>query len=215
RTSPDDLAAAEHVYVSQLGEENVDETTQTAIVTLYAKFLWQTKKDVERAREIFKTGVGKFDSRFYFSTYLNFEMDQPGDDYEKRVSNVFEQVRYSGLSEVIKHDFEQGYLDFVMEFGSSAARYNQLEADIRAPSVYVVESRKRVAAEQAEEERAKRPRQEDVAMGSSIEGSGEGASMGEQAVSPTVADPAAAGAGTYGQQPHWGSHAAPYGYAPA
>lgn len=78
RTSPDDLTAAEHVYVSQLGQENVDETTQTAIVTLYAKFLWQTKKDVGRAREIFKTGEGKFDSRFYFSTYLQFEMDQPG-----------------------------------------------------------------------------------------------------------------------------------------
>jgi len=78
RTTPNDLTAAESVYVSQLGQENVDETTQTAIVTLYAKFLWQTKKDVERAREIFKTGEGKFDSRFYFSTYLQFEMDQPG-----------------------------------------------------------------------------------------------------------------------------------------
>ncbi|KAI8360944.1 hypothetical protein B0O80DRAFT_436309 [Mortierella sp. GBAus27b] len=204
RSSPDDLTAAEHVYVSQLGQEGVDETTQTAIVTLYAKFLWRTKKDVERAREIFKTGEGKFDSRFYFSTYLQFEMDQPGDDYETRVSSVFEQVRYSGLPEAIKNDFGQTYLDFVMEFGSSAARYNQLEADTKAPSVFVTESRKRVAAEQAEDERAKKQlRPEDVTMGSSADGNGEVAVD----VQTTLADPAAAAA--YGQQPHWG---APYGY---
>ncbi|KAF9352212.1 hypothetical protein BGX34_000124 [Mortierella sp. NVP85] len=210
RATPNDLTAAESVYVSQLGQENVDETTQTAIVTLYAKFLWQTKKDVERAREIFKTGEGKFDSRFYFSTYLQFEMDQPGEDFERRVSSVFEQVRYSGLPEAIKNDFGQMYLDFVMEFGSSAARYNQLEADIKAPSVFVVESRKRAAVEQADEDRAKKqPRQEDVAMGSSTEGAADGVVADGQAASTAVADPAAA---AYGQQPHWGAHVAPYGY---
>lgn len=78
RMSPSDLAAAEVVYASQLGLENVDEQTQTAIVTLYARFLWQAKKDTEAARAIFKTGVGKFDSKFYFSNFLKFEMDQPG-----------------------------------------------------------------------------------------------------------------------------------------
>lgn len=78
RQSPQDLSAAEIVYASQLEVENVDETTQMAIVTLYAKFLWQAKKDVEAARAVFKTGEGKFDSRFYFSNYLKFEMSQEG-----------------------------------------------------------------------------------------------------------------------------------------
>lgn len=78
RQSPKDLSAAEIVYASQLEVESVDETTQMAIVTLYAKFLWQAKKDVEAARAVFKTGEGKFDSRFYFSNYLKFEMSQEG-----------------------------------------------------------------------------------------------------------------------------------------
>ena len=78
RISPSDLAAAELVYASQLGLDNTDVLTQTAIVTLYAKFLWQVTKDVDAARAIFKTGEGKFDSKFFFSTYLKFEMDQPG-----------------------------------------------------------------------------------------------------------------------------------------
>lgn len=78
RISPSDLAAAELVYASQLGLDNVDVMTQTAIVTLYAKFLWQVRKDVDGARAIFKTGEGKFDSKFYFSNYIKFEMDQPG-----------------------------------------------------------------------------------------------------------------------------------------
>ena len=78
RISPNDLAAAELVYASQLGLDNVDVMTQTAIVTLYAKFLWQVRKDVDGARAIFKTGEGKFDSKFYFSNYIKFEMDQPG-----------------------------------------------------------------------------------------------------------------------------------------
>ncbi|KAF9129065.1 hypothetical protein BGW39_004492 [Mortierella sp. 14UC] len=162
RISPNDPAAAELVYASQLGLDDVDVMTQTAIVTLYAKFLWQVRKDVDAARAIFKTGEGKFDSKFYFSNYLKFEMDQQGDDYEKRVSAVFEQVRYSGLPESVRNDYGQSYLDFVMEFGSSAARYNQLEADIKAPSVYVAQSRKRAAAAERaeEEERTKRQKQE-------------------------------------------------------
>ncbi|KAF9921905.1 hypothetical protein FBU30_008026 [Linnemannia zychae] len=161
RVSPNDLAAAELVYASQLGLDNVDLITQTAIVTLYAKFLWQTRKDIDAARAIFKTGEGKFDSKFYFSNYLKFEMDQPGDDYEKRVSAVFEQIRYSGLPESVRNDYGQSYLDFVMEFGSSAARYNQLEADIKAPSVYVAQTRKRAAERAEEEERAKKQKQDE------------------------------------------------------
>ncbi|KAG0369859.1 hypothetical protein BGZ54_008597 [Gamsiella multidivaricata] len=211
RTSLDDLEAAEVVYASQLGLENVDELTQTAIVTLYAKFLWQIKKDIEAARAIFKTGEGKFDSRFYFSTYLKFEMDQQGDDYEKRVSSVFEQVRYSGLSETIKNDFDQYYLDFVMEFGSSATRYNQLEADIKSPSVFVTESKKRAAAEHAEDDdRAKKQaKQEDIAMSSNMDGS---AVVDGQSMAAVSLDPAAA---AYAQQQHWGAPAAAYGYGTA
>ncbi|KAF8928469.1 hypothetical protein BGZ58_009627 [Dissophora ornata] len=206
RTSPAHLEAAELVYQSQLGLEKVDEITQTAIVTLYAKFLWQVKKDVEGARLVFKTGEGKFDSRFFFSTYLKFEMDQPGEDYETRVSNVFEQVRYSGLPEAIKSDFDQAYLDFVMEFGSSAARYNQLEVDVKSPSVYVQESKKRAAVEQTDEERAKKQlKQEDVTMATNTD---EPTTADGQSVTPAM-DPAAA----YVQHQHWGAQAAPYGYA--
>lgn len=99
-----------------------------------------------------------------------------------------------------------------MEFGSSAARYNQLEADIKAPSVFVVESRKRAAVEQADEDRSKKqPRQEDIAMGSSTEGAADGAVVDGQAAAAAAADPTAA----YGQQPHWGAHVAPYGYGTA
>ncbi|KAF9353044.1 hypothetical protein BGX26_009184 [Mortierella sp. AD094] len=208
RASMDDLSAAENVYASQLGLDNVDEIAQTAIVTLYAKFLWQIKKDIDAARAIFKTGEGKFDSRFYFSTYLKFEMDQPGDDYEKRVSGVFEQVRYSGVPESVKNDFNQSYLDFVMEFGSSAAKYNQLEADIKTPSVYVAESKKRAAAEHVGEERAnKQSRQDDVTMDSSAEGPGIAEGQITGAVGHDV------DATTYGQQAQWGAQIAPYGYA--
>ncbi|KAG0059235.1 hypothetical protein BGZ89_000566 [Linnemannia elongata] len=223
RISPSDLAAAELVYASQLGLDNVDVMTQTAIVTLYAKFLWQVRKDVDGARAIFKTGEGKFDSKFYFSNYIKFEMDQPGEDYEKRVSAVYEQVRYSGLSESVKNDYGQSYLDFVMEFGTSAARYNQLEADIKAPSVYVAQSRKRAAAaaERAdEEERAKRQRQEqaeveeekksDVAMDGQAQASSEHVEKDGAVASSDaglgMVDPAHA---------QWAGPASGYSYPPA
>ncbi|KAG0077884.1 hypothetical protein BGZ90_006371 [Linnemannia elongata] len=223
RISPSDLAAAELVYASQLGLDNVDVMTQTAIVTLYAKFLWQVRKDVDGARAIFKTGEGKFDSKFYFSNYIKFEMDQPGEDYEKRVSAVYEQVRYSGLSESVKNDYSQSYLDFVMEFGTSAARYNQLEADIKAPSVYVAQSRKRAAAaaERAdEEERAKRQRQEqpeveeekknDVAMDGQAQASSEHVEKDGAVASSDaglgMVDPAHA---------QWAGPASGYSYPPA
>ncbi|KAF9131381.1 hypothetical protein BGX30_013127 [Mortierella sp. GBA39] len=223
RISPSDPSASELVYASQLGLDNVDMMTQTAIVTLYARFLWQVRKDVDGARAIFKTGEGKFDSKFYFSNYIKFEMDQPGEDYEKRVSAVYEQVRYSGLPESVRNDYGQSYLDFVMDFGTSAARYNQLEADIKAPSVYVAQSRKRaaVAAEQAEEEeRAKRQRQEeaeveeekrnDVAMDDQVQASSENVEK-DGAVAPSDAgsemvDPAHA---------QWAGPASGYSYPPA
>ncbi|KAF9187342.1 hypothetical protein BGZ50_001984 [Haplosporangium sp. Z 11] len=209
RTCPDELSAAELVYASQLGLDNVDELTQTSIATLYARFLWQTKKDADAARAIFKTFEGKFDSKFYFSSYLKFEMDQPGEDYEQRVSSVFEQVRSSGLSEAVKNDFGQSYLDFVMEFGTSAARYNQLEADIKTPSVYVVESKKRAAAERAEEEeRAKKQaRQEDETM---TLGADTSAAPEAHAATAAAVDPAVTA--VYDQQQHWGTAAASYGY---
>ncbi|KAG0342409.1 hypothetical protein BG004_005683 [Podila humilis] len=156
RMSPKELSAAEIVFANQLEQENVDGTTQMAIVTLYAKFLWKTKKDIQAARAIFRTGEGKFDSRFYFSNYLKFEMGhgEEDDDYESRVSNVFEQVRYSGLSQSIKNDYNQSYLDFLMEYGATASRYNQVEADIRTSSGSSLgssnasESRKRPAEQQ-------------------------------------------------------------------
>ncbi|KAG0217393.1 hypothetical protein BGX33_010696 [Mortierella sp. NVP41] len=225
RISPNDLAAAELVYASQLGLDNTDVLTQTAIVTLYAKFLWQATKDVDAARAIFKTGEGKFDSKFYFSTYLKFEMDQPGDDYEKRVSAVFEQIRYSGLSESVRNDYGQAYLDFVMEFGSSAARYNQLEADIKAPSVFVAQSKKRAAAAEraAEEERAKKQKQEeeaDVAMDAQGQGQAqivaaeltEAVATAAEASSEAVSGSDKAAAAGHAQ---WAGPASGYSYPPA
>ncbi|KAG0341613.1 hypothetical protein BG000_008558 [Podila horticola] len=215
RQSPQDLSAAEIVYASQLEVENVDETTQMAIVTLYAKFLWQAKKDVEAARAVFKTGEGKFDSRFYFSNYLKFEMSQEGDDYEKRVSSVFEQVRFSGLPESVKNDYNQNYLDFLMEFGSSAARYNFVEADIRTASATVAESRKRAAAEEHEggeydHNATKQARQDDPAVHASAAGVA-GLHVGADAAA--AVDPSAAHYGYHqyghaqGAQAHWGGQA--------
>lgn len=78
RTSPQGVAAAEVVYASQIGLDTIDELAQATIVTMYARFLWQCKRDTDAARAIFKTGEGKFFSRFYFSNYLKFEMEQQG-----------------------------------------------------------------------------------------------------------------------------------------
>ncbi|KAG0029080.1 hypothetical protein BGZ81_004162 [Podila clonocystis] len=215
RQSPQDLSAAEIVYASQLEVENVDETTQMAIVTLYAKFLWQAKKDVEAARAVFKTGEGKFDSRFYFSNYLKFEMSQEGDDYEKRVSSVFEQVRFSGLPESVKNDYNQSYLDFLMEFGSSAARYNFVEADIRTASATVAESRKRAAVEENgggefDHHAIKQARQDDPAVHASAAGVA-GLHMGADAAGTVDTSAAHYGYHQYGHaqgaQAHWGGQA--------
>lgn len=78
RANLQDLSLAEGVYISQIRPDAHDVLAQTTIVTLYARFLWKMKKDVAAARTVFKTGEGQFDSRFYFSNYLKFEMDQPG-----------------------------------------------------------------------------------------------------------------------------------------
>lgn len=78
RASPQDIATAEVVYASQIGLDTIDELTQATTVTMYARFLWRSKRDTDAARAIFKTGEGKFCSRFYFSNYLKFEMEQLG-----------------------------------------------------------------------------------------------------------------------------------------
>ena len=138
------------------------------------------------------------------------------------MSAVYEQVRYSGLPESVRNDYSQSYLDFVMEFGTSAARYNQLEADIKAPSVYVAQSKKRAAAaaERAEEEeRAKRQRQEaevveeknnDVAMDGQAQASSEHVEKDGAVASSDaglgMVDPAHA---------QWAGPASGYSYPPA
>ncbi|KAF9586178.1 hypothetical protein BGW38_008895 [Lunasporangiospora selenospora] len=217
RVSPKDLESAELVYASQLGLENVDELTQTAIVTLYAKFLWQIKKDAEGARAIFKTGEGKFASKFYFSNYVKFEKDQDGDDYEERVSNVYEQARLSSLPESVKNDYNQSYLDFVMEFGSSAARYNNLETELKAPSVYVAESRKRAATEQAEEERAKKQAKQDEAADQGAESTSPSTDSHAPAADHNGNAPAVSNTASISATPaaHWGAHSGAYGYPAA
>ena len=85
-----------------------------------------------------------------------------GDDYEERVSGVFEQIRQSALPESIKNDYNQNYLDFLMEFGSSVAKYNELESRLRPLPVYVVESRKRTAASETNEHPEKIHRTEEA-----------------------------------------------------
>lgn len=146
-----------------------------------------------------------------------------GEDYEKRVSAVYEQVRYSGLSESVRNDYGQSYLDFVMEFGTSAARYNQLEADIKAPSVYVAQSRKRAAAaaEQAEEEeRTKKQRQEEAEAGEekkhdvAMDGQAQASSEHVENDGAVASSDAGSGMGdpTHAQ---WAGPASGYSYPPA
>lgn len=138
-----------------------------------------------------------------------------GDDYEKRVSSVFEQVRFSGLPESVKNDYNQNYLDFLMEFGSSAARYNFVEADIRTASATVAESRKRAAAEEHgggeyDHNATKQARQDDPAVHASAAGVA-GLHVGADAAA--AVDPSAAHYGYHqyghaqGAQAHWGGQA--------
>ncbi|KAF8981888.1 hypothetical protein BGZ52_002402, partial [Haplosporangium bisporale] len=83
-------------------------------------------------------------------------------------------VRFSGLSNSVKNDYNQSYLDFLMEFGSSAARYNFVEADIRTASASETESRKRAAEENGDGEydhhATKQARQDDAAIHASAAG---------------------------------------------
>lgn len=132
---------------------------------------------------------------------------------------MYEQVRYSGLSESVRNDYGQSYLDFVMEFGSSAARYNQLEADIKAPSVYVAQSRKRAAAAERaeEEERAKKQRQEEAEEETKADVAMDGQAQASNHLGQDVAvAPSDAGSGLVDPaHAQWAGPASGYSYPPA
>lgn len=118
------------------------------------------------------------------------------------MSGVFEQIRQSGLPDSIKNDYNQSYLDFVMEFGSSAAKYNELESLLRPAPVSVVESRKRAAASDANEhpEKIHRPEEANAYSGASA-----GSVPTEASTAAVASDPQ--------QWPYSQHQQASYGYA--
>lgn len=104
------------------------------LVAEQARILWQCKGAAEEARQAFKDKHQNFlDSKDFWYTYLQFEVDQPASDQEEahnRVKAVYELVRTKGrLSPDASKKLSQFYMDFLLNRGGKDAAEEYIKLD--------------------------------------------------------------------------------------
>ncbi|KAL1878677.1 hypothetical protein Daus18300_001952 [Diaporthe australafricana] len=130
------LDAAIDVYKAQIDSPGVDLYTKAALVTEWASLLWKVKGSVEEARTVFRSNVQwYFDSREFWSKWLDFELEQPTStelepEHGKRIENVIEEMRArSRMSAATKKQLCGKYLSYLQQRGGKDAMKKFLLVD--------------------------------------------------------------------------------------
>ncbi|PWY93462.1 dead box ATP-dependent rna helicase [Aspergillus sclerotioniger CBS 115572] len=137
------LEAAIEVYKSQLDSPQSDLATKAALVAEWARLLWKIKGSPEDARQVFQTNQQYYmDSRPFWTSYLNFELDQPTSaptenvQYE-RIKKVVEDIRSnSTLPAQVVRELVQIYMVYLLERGTkdAAKEYMTLDREVHGPA---------------------------------------------------------------------------------
>lgn len=130
------IDAAIQVYKDHIDAPTVNLYTKAALVAEWANLLWKAKGSADEARAGFLKNVQWYaDSRIFWEKWYEFELEQPagpGKDTEQaeRLRHVFEELRSrSRLSQAVKRELTQIYLNFLVQRGGKDAMKTFLEVD--------------------------------------------------------------------------------------
>ena len=130
------LDAAIAVYKAQIDSSECDIYAKAALVAEWARLLWKIKGSVEEARQVFRTNHHWYlDSRKFWISYLQFEIDQPTSAETEsvqyaRIKQVHDDIRKkSHLPPLTMKDLSHYYLVYLLERGTKEAAKEYLEVD--------------------------------------------------------------------------------------
>ena len=133
------LDAAIQVYKSQIDSTQCDIYTKAALVAQWAQLLWRIKGSVEEARQVFQKNQHWYlDSRVFWISYLEFELQQPTSAETesaqyKRIKQVHDDIRRkSHLPPLTMKDLSHYYMVYLQERGTkdAAKEYMQLDREV-------------------------------------------------------------------------------------
>jgi pre-mRNA-processing factor 39 len=130
------LDAAIQVYKEQIESPEVDAQSKAWLFKEWAKLLWKIKGSVDEARQVFQTHQQWYlDSRAFWMTYLQFEIEQPTNSetesaqYE-RIKNLFQDIRRkSHLTPEVIQELTSEYLVYLLERGTKEAAREYMNID--------------------------------------------------------------------------------------
>ncbi|KAI9854568.1 MAG: hypothetical protein M1824_000275 [Vezdaea acicularis] len=136
------LDAAINVYKDQISSSDCDVYARAAFVAEWARLLWKIKGSPNEAREVYQTNKQYYlDSRPFWISYLNFELDQPTSpeaepEAYSRIKQVVEDIRrLSRLPPLTVKDLCHYYMVYLLERGGKGAikEYMTLDREINGP----------------------------------------------------------------------------------
>ena len=130
------LDAAIAVYKAQIDSNECDIYAKAALVAEWARLLWKIKGSVEEARQVFRNNQHWYlDSRKFWISYLQFEIDQPTSAETEsvqyaQIKQVHDDIRKkSHLPPLTMKDLSHYYLVYLLERGTTDAAKEYLEVD--------------------------------------------------------------------------------------
>lgn len=130
------LAAAEEIYKSQIASDRADSSTKASLVAELARLLWKVGGSPAKAREVFVSEQNaNTSSAIYWTQYLTFEIEQPGNATSNKEQHVFVKQVYedmkqkSQLSSEASKELSQMYMVYLLDRGSSGAAKEFLAID--------------------------------------------------------------------------------------
>ncbi len=147
------LGEAVKVYQSHIDSPTLDASAKAALVAEWAKLLWKVKGSAEEARQVFEKNQQYYlDSPAFWSSYLRFEMDQPGNTVSgggeseaeqqqhssnhERIRRVVDDILTKGaLPEPTVQELVTLYMKYLLEKGTkdAAKEYMTLDREINGP----------------------------------------------------------------------------------
>ena len=130
------LDAAIEVYKEQIDSTECDLSAKALLVSEWAKLLWKIKGSSDEARQVFQENSQWYlDSRSFWNSYLQFELDQPTsaeteDVQYKRIKQVHHDIRTkSQLSHDLIKELSGIYLVYLLERGGKEAAKEWITID--------------------------------------------------------------------------------------
>lgn len=133
------LEAAIEVYKAQIDSTQCDLSAKAELVAEWARLLWKIKGSVDEARQVYQKNQHWYlDSKAFWLSYLQFEIDQPTSadtepTHYKRIKQVHDDIRQkSQLSATIMKELSQLYMVYLLERGTkdAAKEYLTLDRDV-------------------------------------------------------------------------------------